>query len=55
MQILDQIDASIAEVAADDENDGASDGSASEAGFFDMGGDDEDVQLMREGLQKVSR
>lgn len=55
MHILDQIDASIAEVVADEENDGASDGSASEVGFFDMGEDDDDVQLMREVLQKVSR
>ena len=55
VQILDEMDASMAEIAADEENDGASDGSASEAGFFDMGEDGDDVQLMREVLQKVSR
>ena len=55
MQILDEMDASMAEIAADEENDGASDGSGSEAGFFDMGDDKDDVQLMREVLQKVSR
>ena len=54
-QILDQVDASMAEMAADEEDDGAFDGSASEAGFFDMGEDDDDVQRMREVLQKVSR
>ena len=55
VQILDEMDASMAEIAADEENDGASDGSGSEAGFFDMGDDKDDVQLMREVLQKVSR
>ena len=50
MHILDQMDASMAEIS-DEENGGSSDGNASEAGFFD----DDDVQLMREVLQKVSR
>ena len=52
--ILEQLDASMAEADADVEYDEASDGSASEDGYYDIGdGDDED--LMKEVLQKVSR
>lgn len=53
-QILEQLDASMAEAGEGADSDEGSDGSASEGGYYDIGdGDDED--LMREVLHKVSR
>ncbi len=53
-QILDQLDASMAEGDEDADCDEASDGSGSEDGYYDINdGDDED--LMKEVLQKTSR
>ena len=51
-QILEELEASMAE--AEEDCDEASDGSASEDGYYDINdGDDED--LMKEVLQKTSR
>ncbi len=53
-QILEQLEASMAEADEDADCDVASDGSASEDGYYDINdGDDED--LMKEVLSKTSR